>query len=91
MQIFTPRKPGSIWSKLNKERVKKIIEEGIITPAGLQKIEAAKQDGSWSFSDDIERLIIPEDLKEALNSNEIAKKNFESFGDSDKKKNTLLD
>lgn len=31
MQIFTPRKPGSIWSKLNKQRVKKIIEEGIIT------------------------------------------------------------
>lgn len=85
MQIFTPRKQGSIWSKLNKARVKKIIEEERITLAGLEKIEAAKKDGSWDFLDDIENLIIPEDLKEALESNEAAKTNFRAFGDSNKK------
>lgn len=85
MQIFTPRKPGSIWSKLNKERVKKIIEEGIMTPAGLEKIEAAKEDESWYFLDDIDNLIIPEDLKEALNQNKQAKQHFEAFKDSIKK------
>jgi len=85
MQIFTPRKQGSIWSKLNKARVKKIIEEERITIAGLEKIEAAKKDGSWDFLDDIENLIIPEDLKEALESNEAAKTNFRAFGDSNKK------
>lgn len=85
MQIFTPRKPGSIWSKLNKERVKKIIEDGIITPAGLEKIETAKKDGSWYFLDDIDDLIIPVDLEEALNANSPAKENFKAFSDSIKK------
>ncbi len=85
MQIFTPRKSGSIWSKLNKQRVKKIIEQGIIAPAGLEKIEAAKKDGSWNFLDDIDDLVIPHDLKEALDSNVSAKNNFESFSDSIKK------
>jgi uncharacterized protein YdeI (YjbR/CyaY-like superfamily) len=85
MQVFTPRKPGSIWSKLNKERVKKIMEEGIITPAGLEKIEAAKKDGSWDFLDDIDRLVIPFDLKEAFDSSKIAKRNFDTFNESIKK------
>ena len=85
MQIFTPRKMGSIWSKSNKQRVKKIIEQGLMTPAGLEKIEAAKKDGSWNFLDDIENLVIPLDLKEALDSNETAKNNFEAFSDSIKK------
>jgi len=85
MQVFTPRKPGSIWSKLNRERVKKIIEEGIITSAGLEKIEAAKRDGSYYFLDDIDNLVIPLDLKDALDSNKAAKKNFEVFTDSVKK------
>lgn len=85
MQIFTPRKPGSIWSKLNKHRVQKIIEKGIITPAGLEKIESAKKDGSYYFLDDIEDMIIPLDLKDALESNDVAKNNFENFNDSVKK------
>jgi len=85
MQIFTPRKPGSIWSKSNKLRVEKIIEKGIITPAGLEKIEVAKRDGSWEFLDDIDNLVIPPDLKEALASNEFARENFEAYNESIKK------
>ena len=49
MQVFTPRKPKSIWSKINKQRVEKLIEQGLMTPAGLEKIETAKADGSWDF------------------------------------------
>ncbi|MGZ7108239.1 MAG: YdeI/OmpD-associated family protein [Methanobacterium sp.] len=85
MQIFTPRKSGSIWSKSNKQRVEKLIEQGLMQPAGLEKVETAKKDGSWNFLDDIEDLIMPEDLKAALNSNDIAKNNFEAFGASSKK------
>lgn len=85
MQIFTPRKPKSIWSKINKQRVKKLIKNGSMTPAGLEKIETAKKDGSWYFLDDIENLVIPPDLKEALDANLSAKSNFESFSDSIKK------
>lgn len=85
MQIFTPRNIGSIWSKSNKHRVKKLIEQGLMTSAGLEKIEAAKKDGSWNFLDDIEKLIIPTDLKEALASNKTAENNFEAFSDPIKK------
>jgi uncharacterized protein YdeI (YjbR/CyaY-like superfamily) len=85
MQVFTPRKPGSTWSKINKERVRKLEKTGQMQPAGLRKVETAKKDGSWNFLDDIEDLIIPEDLNDALNENKTALKNFEGFGNSMKK------
>ena len=86
IQIFTPRKPGSIWSKINKQRIKKLRDQGLMNPAGLEIIETAKKDGSWSFLDDVENLVIPLDLKEALDSNETAKINFETFSSSVKKR-----
>ncbi|GIK54598.1 MAG: hypothetical protein BroJett015_02610 [Chloroflexota bacterium] len=66
MLRFTPRKPGSGWSKPNKERVEHLIAARLMTSAGLEKIEAAKQDGSWDSLDAIERLEIPPDLEAAL-------------------------
>ena len=59
MQIFTPRKPKSVWSKLNKEYIQELIEQGLMTEAGLAKIAAAKQDGSWNTLDAIEALMLP--------------------------------
>jgi uncharacterized protein YdeI (YjbR/CyaY-like superfamily) len=83
--LLTPRKPQSLWSKINKHRVEKLIEEGLMTAAGLQKIQAAKEDGSWNKIDPVDDLILPEDFKRALNSNEVAKRNFEAFSPSVKK------
>ncbi|MCC7551372.1 MAG: YdeI/OmpD-associated family protein [Methanobacterium sp.] len=85
MQVFTPRKPGSNWSKSNKKRVEQLIEQGLMEPAGLKKVETAKKDGSWTFLDDIEDMVVPEDLKKALNKNKVARENFETFNDSNKK------
>ncbi|HAA28290.1 MAG TPA: hypothetical protein DCE56_12160 [Cyanobacteria bacterium UBA8553] len=85
MQIFTPRKRKSVWSKLNKQYIEELIEQGLMTEAGLVKIEAAKQDGSWNTLDAIEELIIPVDLKQALEANETAKRYFEAFSKSSKK------
>ena len=85
MQIFTPRKSGSIWSKLNKQRIRKLIEKGLMEPSGLEKVEQAKKDGSWYFLDDIENLVIPGDLKDAFNTNMKAKINFDEFTKSNKK------
>jgi uncharacterized protein YdeI (YjbR/CyaY-like superfamily) len=84
-QIFTPRKAKSVWSKLNKQYVEELIEQGLLTQAGKEKIEAAKQDGSWNLLDAIEALILPDDLEEALAVNEMAKKYFEAFSNSAKK------
>ena len=85
MQIFTPRKPKSVWSKLNKQYIEEIIEQGLMTETGLKKIDAAKQDGSWTTLDEIEALIVPMDLKQALEANETANQNFEAFSNSLKK------
>lgn len=84
-QLFSPRKPKSPWSKLNKQRVEKLIQQGLMTSAGLEKIEAAKQDGSWSAYDSIEDLVIPPDLEQALAANPAANQNFQAFSNSSKK------
>jgi uncharacterized protein YdeI (YjbR/CyaY-like superfamily) len=61
------------------------MEKGLMTAAGLQKINAAKKDGSWDVIDVIETLTIPEDLQQELEKNIQAKKNFTSFPTSSKK------
>ncbi|WP_449437643.1 YdeI/OmpD-associated family protein [Pedobacter steynii] len=66
VQFFTKRKPTSNWSKINKTKVERLIEEGLMTEAGLHSIEVAKKNGSWSILDDVEELVVPKDLQEAF-------------------------
>lgn len=82
---LTPRKPGSVWSRLNKQRIRKLVKEGSMTPVGLARIEAAKKDGSWKTFDAIDKLVMPADLLEQLAANAEARRNFEAFSDSSKK------
>ncbi len=82
---MSPRKPGSVWAPSNKQRVARLIRQGLMTPAGLAKIKAAKRDGSWDRYDAVEALAMPPDLKKALAANKAAQKNFTAFSDSAKK------
>jgi len=50
-QRFTPRKPKSGWSALNKRRIEKMIEQELMTQAGLDRIEEAKKSGAWEHLD----------------------------------------
>lgn len=79
MLWFAPRKAGTGWSKLNKERVAKLLAADLITPAGLAKIESAKQDGSWHALDSVEALEVPPDLATALAENPPAADYFAAF------------
>jgi uncharacterized protein YdeI (YjbR/CyaY-like superfamily) len=83
--LFTPRKPKSVWSKLNKTRIERLIENGLMTEIGLAKIEAAKRDGSWNALDDSDNLKIPSDLAKEFKSATEAAKNFNAFSDSVKR------
>ena len=65
-QWYCPRRSGSIWSALNKARVERLREAGLLAPAGLARIEAAMADGSWGILDRVEALEMPEDLAAAL-------------------------
>jgi uncharacterized protein YdeI (YjbR/CyaY-like superfamily) len=85
MQVFSPRRPKSSWSKVNKQRVETLIEQGLMTAAGLEKIDAAKRDGSWIVLDAIEDLQFPADLLQALRANTTAYDNFMAFSNSSKK------
>ena len=83
MLKFTPRKRRSVWSDLNKERVKRLIENKLMTMAGLDKIEQAKKDGSWDMLNSINYQAdtneLPPDLQKAFSVNSKALENFLSF------------
>ncbi|MHB1132363.1 MAG: YdeI/OmpD-associated family protein [Chloroflexota bacterium] len=82
---FSPRRPGSGWAKSNKERVARLTAAGLMAPAGLVKVEAAKADGSWSLLDAVEALEMPPDLERALAGNPLARQNFDAFSRSVKR------
>lgn len=81
---MSPRKLKSAWSRVNKERVARLLDSGLMTDAGLRKIEAAKLDGSWSALDAVEALEIPADLTAAL-AQQNGTANFEAFPPSAKR------
>ena len=85
MQWYGPRKARTGWSRINKARIEKLIAAGLMAPAGLAKIEAAQQDGSWASLDAIENLEVPPDLAQALAANEQAQQHFEAFPRSAKR------
>jgi uncharacterized protein YdeI (YjbR/CyaY-like superfamily) len=78
-QFFSRRKPQSTWSKINKEKVRQLIENGLMTQAGLDSIEVAKQNGSWTILDEVEELTIPNDLEKAFNMHKGSKDYFLSL------------
>lgn len=84
-QYFCPRKPKSPWSKLNKKHLQELIATGKMHTSGLNKIAAAKKDGSWNALDDVENGIIPNDLQAAFDKEPEALKNYNGFARSYRK------
>jgi uncharacterized protein YdeI (YjbR/CyaY-like superfamily) len=82
---FTPRRRGSGWSRTNKERIERLDRAGLMTDAGRAVFTAAKADGSWTLFDDVEALVVPEDLAEALASRPGARDRWEAFPPSARK------
>ena len=80
LQRFTPRKPRSLWSKINVARVERLAAEGRIHPAGLREIEAAKADGRWQAAyDGSANMEVPPKLAAALAKNRKARAFFETL------------
>ncbi|RZL69608.1 MAG: hypothetical protein EOO93_01085 [Pedobacter sp.] len=69
IQFVCKRKPKSGWSKINKEKIERLIADGLMTEAGFKSIEIAKQNGSWTLLDEVEELTVPKDLEVAFTSN----------------------
>lgn len=80
LQRFSPRKPRSVWSQINRGHVERLIAAGRMTPHGQRHIDAARTDGRWSAAYAPIRTAtpkaIPEDLRAAIKANAKALKTF---------------
>jgi len=79
MHWIAPRKDGSNWSAVNKQIVEELEENGLMTDAGRTVIARAKEDGSWSRLDAVERLEVPNDLSAAFDGFPGSRKNWDAF------------
>lgn len=69
LQRFTPRTPRSTWSKINRDKALKLIDQGRMQPAGLAEVERARADGRWEAAYDGQRAAsVPPDLQAALDA-----------------------
>lgn len=85
IQFFSRRKPASVWSKINKAKVERLIAAELMMPAGHKCIETARQNGSWNILDAVEELHIPEDLENAFATEPVAREHFLAFSKSTRK------
>ena len=84
-QVFTPRKPKSAWSALNRTRVARLIKAGLMTESGMQMVRLAKKTGTWEAWQSVETLEMPPDLQKAIRANAAAKKNWPTYTASQQK------
>lgn len=79
MQYVAPRKPRSAWSRPNKERIERLEAAGLLQPAGIAVIEAAKASGRWTALDEVEQGIEPPELAAALDEVPAARAAWDAF------------
>jgi uncharacterized protein YdeI (YjbR/CyaY-like superfamily) len=88
IQKFTPRKKRSVWSDLNKQRVKKLIKLGKMAKPGMEKVIAAKENGDWDKVPKAQTFEydMPAELETLLSSNKKAASNFSKLSPSNQKR-----
>ena len=77
--LCTPRKPTSHWSKPNKERVQRLIEQGLMQPRGLEMVAIARANRNWDYLEEIDNLEEPGDFTAALNACDDARSHWDAF------------
>jgi uncharacterized protein YdeI (YjbR/CyaY-like superfamily) len=85
LQKFTPRRAKSIWSKINVDKIERLIKEGKMMPSGIAQVEQAKADGRWKAAyEGQSKMAIPEDFQKALDISPKAKEFYETLSSSNK-------
>jgi uncharacterized protein YdeI (YjbR/CyaY-like superfamily) len=85
LQLMTPRKPKSGWTRLNRQRVAALEAQGRMTDAGHRAVEVAKANGWWTIYDAVEDLVEPGDLGAALTASPRARTAWDGFPPSARK------
>ena len=89
LQLYTPRRGTSPWTRLNRERAAEMERRGLMTDAGRDAIAAAKATGWWTISDQVEDLVEPAELAAALDREPLARANWDAFPPSARKQMLL--
>ncbi|PKH44300.1 Uncharacterized conserved protein YdeI, YjbR/CyaY-like superfamily, DUF1801 family [Nocardioides alpinus] len=85
MQWFAPRRPGSMWTRINKGRIARLEEAGLMEPAGAAAVATAKETGMWTLMDDVEDCVVPDDLAAAFERHPGSREHWESWSASAQK------
>ena len=85
MLLLAPRRPASSWSRVNKQRVERLLAAGSMTAAGLAAVETARANGRWNALDAVEDLVEPDDLLSALDVDPAARAASDAFPRSTKR------
>ena len=85
LQLMTPRKPKSGWTRLNRQRVAALEAQGRMTDSGRRAVKAAQANGWWTIYDPVEDLLEPDDLAGALNASPAARTAWNGFPPSARK------
>lgn len=85
LQLMTPRKAKSSWTRLNRRRVAAMEEAGLMADAGRRAVEVARRNGWWTIYDPVEDLIEPDDLAAALDADPEARAHWGAFPPSARK------
>ncbi|CAH0999442.1 hypothetical protein LEM8419_00742 [Neolewinella maritima] len=84
-QLFSPRNPKSNWSRVNKQKVARLLAQGRMAAPGLEMVRLAKRSGTWDALNDVEELVVPDDLRQALAGEPTAWKHWEDYPPSTKR------
>lgn len=85
LQRYSPRRPKSVWSKINVGKVEALIAEGRMQPAGLREVERAKADGRWAAAYESQSTAtVPDDLQAALDADPVAAQEFAGLSSSNR-------
>jgi uncharacterized protein YdeI (YjbR/CyaY-like superfamily) len=79
LQLVTPRKPKSTWTRLNRRRVAEMEARGLMTDSGRRAVRVAQENGWWTILDPVEDLVEPDDLSAALDANGAARSGWDGF------------
>lgn len=85
LQLMTPRKPKSTWTRLNRRRIAELEARGLLTDAGRRAVEVAQANGWWTIYDPVEDLVEPDDLAAALDAAPAARTAWDGFPPSSRK------
>lgn len=84
-QFFAKRNPKSNWSKVNKEKIARLIKAKKMHASGMAMVKLAKETGTWNALNDVDKMQVPADMQALFNKNKIAFENWQAFSKSSRR------